>query len=435
MKTLRKQNGAAGNVLVTALVMTGILGITLFSYLSLIQTQQKVNYRVRAWKLALANAEAGVEEALAHLNHSGTNNLTLDQWSQFDTEEYGMTFTNRRVMNSGRYDVSIVMTNYLKPAIKSVGYMPVPLSTNYLERTVFVTTEPVGLFTKALLAEYLIDMNGNNLRTDSYDSSDPNYSTGGRYDPAKAKDNGDIASTAGIVGIINVGNADIYGRVATGPGGSVTLGPNGSVGDEDWHNDGNNGIKPGWFSDDVQISLDNMDEPFTSGYIFNPSGGRVGRVRYDHILDSGNYKISNLSGSVLVRGDANLIVSDRLHMSGHDIIELEPNASLNLYLETDAKISGQGIMNPSSPQYMQVIGLPGCESIEMSGNSSFSGVVYAPDAVLELKGGGRGVDDFQGAAVVHSIEMRGHYNVHFDENLKKVGPIRAYVVSSWAELH
>ncbi|MCF7669622.1 MAG: hypothetical protein K9N48_07595 [Verrucomicrobia bacterium] len=431
MKVLRNRNVAAGNVLVTALIITGVLGISLFGYLSLIQTQQKNNYRSSAWKLALANAEAGLEEALAHLNHSGTNNLDADGWTRVNNN-----YTNGRSINSGRYAVTIVMTNYLKPAIRSSGYMPLPLSTNNIKRTIYVTTEPVGLFVKTLLAMNIIDMNGNNLRTDSYDSTDPNFSAGGRYDPAKSKDNGDVASTAGIIGIIDIGNADIYGRVATGPGGTVVIGPKGSVGDKSWQDAGNSGIQPGKFADDVQVELEDLEFSLGDSYVFNPAGGVVGEVAYDHILDSGDYKITNLSGSVLVRGDATLLVTDIFSMSSSDIIQIEPDASLKLYLDTDAKISGQGIMNSGSPEYLQVYGLSGCNNLEFSGNASFSGVVYAPNAQLSLKGGGSDVADFQGAAIANNISLFGNYNFHYDESLKDriIGPIKEYVVTSWSEL-
>jgi hypothetical protein len=69
------------------------------------------------------------------------------------------------------------------------------------------------------------------INTDSFDSGNPSYSTGRRYDPAKRKDNGDVASNLDILNSINIGSANIMGHVSTGPGGTVAIGPNGSVGD------------------------------------------------------------------------------------------------------------------------------------------------------------------------------------------------------------
>src|SRR2546422_6550719 len=45
-----------------------------------------------------------------------------------------------------------------------------------------------------------------------HDALPISYSTNGRYDPAKAKDEGDVATNSGLVNTINVGNADIKGR-------------------------------------------------------------------------------------------------------------------------------------------------------------------------------------------------------------------------------
>jgi hypothetical protein len=72
----------------------------------------------------------------------------------------------------------------------------------------------------ALAAKHQIDLNGNGLLTDSVDSDDPWKSHCGRYDATVyAEDGGDMLSYDGIVGIIGVGSANIYGKVPTGPEG------------------------------------------------------------------------------------------------------------------------------------------------------------------------------------------------------------------------
>jgi len=35
---------------------------------------------------------------------------------------------------------------------------------------------------------------------------------------------------------------------------------------------------------------------------------------------------------------------------------------------------------------------------------------------------------------VNSVVMNGHFNFHYDENLKRIGPAVGFVVSSWKEL-
>src|SRR6185503_4675397 len=81
----------------------------------------------------------------------------------------------------------------------------------------------------AMLAKGKIDLHGNNVSSDSFNSTNSNYSTNGRYDPAKSRDHGDIATNAQIVDGLNAGNANIKGKASTGPDGSVSIGSNGSI--------------------------------------------------------------------------------------------------------------------------------------------------------------------------------------------------------------
>jgi len=60
-------------------------------------------------------------------------------------------------------------------------------------------------------------------------------------------------------------------------------------------------------------------------------------------------------------------------------------------------------------------------------------VLYAPDSVLTLNGGGNNIG-IVGAAIARQITMNGHYNFHYDESLATNGYTRDYVVNSWQEL-
>ena len=77
--------------------------------------------------------------------------------------------------------------------------------------------------------------------------------------------------------------------------------------------------------------------------------------------------------------------------------------------------------------------MPGVTGITLSGNSSFVGVVYAPEATLTLNGGGNN-NNLIGAVVVNSVTLNGHYDFHYDTSLGTNGPTSGYVVTSWQEL-
>jgi hypothetical protein len=68
-----------------------------------------------------------------------------------------------------------------------------------------------------------------------------------------------------------------------------------------------------------------------------------------------------------------------------------------------------------------------------TGNNAYVGTVYAPQASFKLGGGGSDEFDYQGACVVESVVMNGHFKFHYDEQLKKT-PLTGFAVSLWEEL-
>ncbi|MGC8886024.1 MAG: DUF7305 domain-containing protein [Verrucomicrobiia bacterium] len=657
-------SGKRGSVLALTIIIAGIIGFSLASYLTLVSAQNRSVIRSQAWNATMPLIEAGIEEALAHLNKNGLTNLFSDGW----TYEFGFA-VKRRTLGEGRYVV--VITPKTRPVIESAGFVPMPIfygpasgtidtifgqitwpfwgpKRSELRRAVKVTVLGGALFAKGIVTKGKIDFNGNNVTTDSFDSADPNFSVLGRYSPQKRKDNGDVATNSGEQNMFNAGNANILGYVATGPGGSISIGPNGVVGSLAWFQNGNTGIEPGHFSDDMNMSFPSIEIPFTGGY--TPSGGTVvetniqyqystvtsteyptdptatgiitnyglvtttnypaippiegvttnwvtitvtdfpdplppgpittnitmittykyagkrpnvtinyintntvyyptnvdvyGTIttntvkssvkcilnpmpsknsppptddsaygyipapgtyvgtftydysnsqkawfryydaiqsysytvkvytypaetysygipsytykilisytylqrsgtnittistRYDYILDSYDYVLNNLSGSVYVRGNARLLVKDNIQITGQGGIVIGPNGSLKLYMAgANTKIAGNGVVNKNGNSLnFQYYGLDSNTSVDISGNGQFTGVLYAPNASVFLRGGGNNAEDFIGSIVCNDITMNGHFNFHYDENLSRVGPKSRYILSSWNEI-
>src|SRR5205085_31173 len=82
----------------------------------------------------------------------------------------------------------------------------------------------------------------------------------------------------------------------------------------------------------------------------------------------------------------------------------------------------------------QLFGMPTLTSLTWGGNTAYMGTVYAPEADFALNGGGQNTTDFQGALTVRSISMNGHFNIHYDQNLRRNAPASGYTVNSWREL-
>src|SRR5205823_623205 len=121
-------------------------------------------------------------------------------------------------------------------------------SAQTVSRKVVVTTDPRPLFSAMIATKEGVDMHGNTIAIDSFDSTDPNYSTGGHYDIAKRKDGGNVTSNSGIENSFDVGDADIWGKVSVGSGSAVRIGPNGSIGSSQFHSTVGKGIQDGWVS-------------------------------------------------------------------------------------------------------------------------------------------------------------------------------------------
>ncbi|MBI4659260.1 MAG: hypothetical protein HY735_10500 [Verrucomicrobia bacterium] len=435
LQTVRhgRVRGQQGNTLLVLLVTLGVIGTALASYLTLVSNQNLSTMRSAQWNYGIAVAEAGVEEALTHLYYSPVDRAT-NGW----VLENGY-YTKKRALGDAEYVTRISTAN--SPEIISSANVRVPFGTEYIDppRTVRVTTTNDALFAKGMVAKGQIDLSGNNIKTDSFDSTDPIYSTNGRYDPAKSKDNGDVATNSSLIDSLDVWNAEIYGKASTGPGGTVLVGPNGSVGSAAWHQSGNKGIEPGWANDDMNVSFPDVQPPFAGG-ASTPIGGTSGGTNYIYILTNGNWELASLSLSgqnkVLVLGQAVLYVTGNISLSGQSYIYVSTNSSLRLYVGgPTASIGGSGVMNtPGNATNFYYYGLPGNTSLSFSGNAAFTGAIYAPNAAFSLGGGGSTTYDFVGASVTSSVQMNGHFNFHYDENLGKNGPRRGFTIMSWNEI-
>lgn len=413
-----------GSTLMVTLFMVGLLGFFLFAYLYLVRTQRSFVTRSQAWNGALGMAEAGVEEALAQLNPGAPEpniDRTANGWGAAANGIYGPK--SRTLTNNGSY--SVVYTTDTFPTIYSTGYVSVPSIPAVLKRTVRVTTTTMGLFIGAMIAEGNIDLKGNNVATDSFNSAVPGLNTNGYYNPSMIRSNGDIASFSGVV---NVGNADIRGSVLLGPTASDAIQKNGYI--------------TGGVSNDFNVNFENVVLPSTSPipasnpllpFVFNG-------VTYDYaFLLGGYYSINNLknqniyvapgvSVTLLLTGNATANV---IYVDGAGLT----SGKLTIYMDGPSfTLSGNETVNSGNAANLSYYGTTNNTSITFSGNSSFTGTIYAPQADFSLGGSGGSTYDFVGASVTKTVTMNGHFNFHYDENLAANGPQRGYVAASWTEL-
>lgn len=423
-----------GSVLLVVMGTVVVLGIALAAVLSLTTHESRILARTMAWNAALPVAEAGVEEAMSHLDQVDGGPRGVNGW-----QGSGSSFVLNRNLTHGQYVVGI--SSNTQPVILSIGQVWCPSANRYIERRIQVTTMGKGRFHKGLMARGHIKMSGL-FSSDSFDSADPDGSTDGQYDPAKRKDNGDIGTNLSTPGAINItGAVKIYGQVSTGPEGTVTTGDQISVGTAEWIDGGNSGIQDGRYSKDVNVSFPAATAPYTTGA--TPVGGVVGGVvdgiTYKYVLLDGNYQLSTLrltsSDQMLVMGNASLLVDKDVSLAGQSSIVIQTNSSLQLYVQKGTlSVAANGIINQSgNATNLTVYGLPGLTTVNMGGNSAFIGTIYAPHANLKLSGSGSDRLDFTGAGIFNEISGVGNFNFHYDESLG-YNDASNLIITSWKEL-
>jgi hypothetical protein len=321
-------------------------------------------------------------------------------------------------------------------------------------RVIEAIAKPQFAFRMALFAVKRIDLTDHNILVDSYDSRDPNKSNwnaaanAGTYpwnDPndqkkgvneSKRQWNGDIGTNGEL---INAGNAHIFGTANTN-GGTVL---------DDDNVTGNFPNDPNRIRDDFSMAVPAVNSPTggTQTTINTDTGlqattGDGTRVIVPNISLSGQ-KVLHIKGEPGKQTYIEIVCKGDVTVGGQGQIILDPGVNVRLFIEGDADIAGNGLVNPNSPLNMQIYGTdratdpttgevtnPG--SIKIAGNGGFSGSVYAPTYNVELKGGGN-ADNIYGSFAGYNVRMTGIQTVHYDEALGDGGLVNGYNVVSWFE--
>jgi hypothetical protein len=297
-KVLRRLKQRA-SALLTALIICSIFSLFVVYYLSLIEQQNFLNNRSQTWNMAMAITEAGIEEGMENLNDN-TNALSTAPWSFIggniyyrsntlpDGNSYTVFITNtppNPTVVARSYVQSIAFTT-ASQNIASGFFAAAGVNGNLptiVTRAVAVNCTRSSLYLAAIVAKKNINLNGNNISTDSFASCDPTKSSNGQYNPAIYAGNmGDIASNQGVIDTISGGNANIYGHAHTGPGqNTVSTGPNGGVGTHAWQAN-NTGIESGYALPDANFTFPDTAMPNTGGYL-TPTGGVLVVATYTNV--------------------------------------------------------------------------------------------------------------------------------------------------------
>ncbi len=128
----------------------------------------------------------------------------------------------------------------------------------------------------------------------------------------------------------------------------------------------------------------------------------------------------------------------RVYISNTLTTGAAPSSTLAIYTEADVSIAGNGAVNAGNPANFMLYGTRASsasskQSIAISGNGNLSGVVYAPNAALSIKGGGTS-GGVQGAMIGDTVTLTGNDAFHYDEALASLTTGNPYGISNWDEL-
>lgn len=440
---------AQGSVLLVSLCTMVIIGISLLTFLELTKNQNQLVARSQVWNACLPIAEAGMEEALQHAN-TNPSNWVASGWTLTSSN----TFFKSNTLSAGWYS-AIIFTNLLptnKITVRATGYakMAGAGSDLWVSRTIEGKAWRVPAYRFALYAKGLVNLNGNGVRVDSYDSRDPLKSTNGLYIASKAGDKGDIATYNGTpLANYNLGNGNVWGKIFMGPGGVATCGTQGKAGSVTWQNNKSqkSGVEPGWLRTDLNVSIPDVIVPFpTAPYTVNTprrppgwQGNNNNGTYYNwdfwqnntiYVIDGNNMTFA--SGDNLRVSGTNIMIylTKALNVNSFTVM---PTASALVYCASNFAVANVLSTNTVMPNLgalsLTVMGLNGCKTVDLP--DGFRGIVYAPYAYLTMSGS----THIYGSFAANAMEFKGGAQVHFDEAIRDTGlGASTFTVYDWDEL-
>lgn len=311
-----------------------------------------------------------------------------------------------------------VVTNYTGSSAQFPITVSATNNTFFYRTKAFVVQLPLPPFSYALAAKSNINMNGNSLIADSYNSADTNLSTNGQYVQTKASTNGSVASGFGIVnaGVVTInGNLYLDSNAVYSISGEQVSGI----------------IYSNYGLQFPAVVLPTTDASSNAVVWLNAPG-----TTNSHDFTLSGYYWVNDSGTITVEPGVAvtlLVTAQFFHPSSITLRGGMTNSgSIVMYL-SPPNPGGSATLNGNSagaaignrPANFICFGLPTVSSVTLAGIADFVGVIYAPDAVVTMNGGGSAIN-LSGSIIAGRVTDNGHYSFHFDESLLTAGPFGYY---------
>ncbi len=414
-----------GSVLLATIIVIFFISTVVGSYVLTATRELREANRSFYYNATLNLAESAAEEALWALNQEDdtgwrkVGNWMSRQWSNYD-------------LGNGVTGEKLVVVQDLDdmPTIVAEGRVEL-VNGQTLSKQIRIKLGRRNKFPNGLTAKDQLVFSGGVATVDAYDSSESMLNN--------RLDQGTVGSISAEVDALTLSNAEVFGFLATG-GSTPILGPNGKVygsdrafevetlGDRDFY------VDPTRITMDFTATFDDVETPSGSGSelpegnvitIGDPTGATTYVYEVDSI-DIGPNKALIIQGPVILKVDGDIKVRGNNASDGIQLVG--DYAKAEFYVGGDMDVGGNGIVNvpdsvdpeaPPQPHRLTIYGThdtEGGQEFKLHGNAALAAAIYAPNANLDLSGGGSsGV--FYGAAVAANITMRGNYSFRYDIRL------------------
>jgi len=152
---------------------------------------------------------------------------------------------------------------------------------------------------------------------------------------------------------------------------------------------------------------------------------------YDHVDVASD---PNKGSVVSVDGNIEIYVMGDIRLGNSDTVEIQPDASLIVFLGGDLIIDNSGAINnlTQDPKKLKIFGLDTCQTVVFKNSGDFYGAIYAPEADIHLCNSVTVFGAMTGKSFTQDVDANFYYDMSLREvDLSEIG-VRM-VIKRWSE--
>ena len=466
-----------GSAIIVALIFSIVTAVIAGSYLALARHTLTISNRAFFANSAVNLAEAGLEQAIWSIRKKNWTD-----WQSVGANEWVRTFGTFDFQQNAKGTVRVYVfgpTN--SPTVVARASIQ-PHRGAPVQKWVEVNLTQRSMWENQFVAENILTISGNNPYIRGYFSHLGPYqaplSRGtvihGDWVVEANRTNDFGWGTVGAGGIqpgaANLGNADLWGSISIGSANrnDVRILQNGTLAGESVYGrlDPQGTVDLSRVTPDFRPNFEDAKAPNATYVPLNNTivGTSVTLPRAsDSPASDGVYYYS--ANSIALRGSGNdpareqrlTVAAGRkvvllmnksatstgeIDVSGNGRIHVENGGSLHIYTAADVDITGNGAVNlGGKPSDLRITSIraktdtSAPQVIKIAGNGTLSTVIYAPNADLEIKGGGNSTSEgIFGGAIAENIKMTGNSYFICDLSLGLDRVDGAMTIGRWREL-